>query len=167
MAIFNKDLVAHYRFSELLETTASWPKTERAVWRKLPVAGSFVLIRQQARFVNYDARLDMIVTVTGLQVKSPWHWPVFWYHALPAAAQCRAAEGCVTLHTFSDGGFMHTFSVFDTRRNLKAFSMTGAHRRASKAFSRIAIGKVLTWDCEDIPSIKDALSVWREQARWY
>ena len=108
----------------------------------------------------------MIITVTGLKLKSPLHWLAFWRHAVPAATQCRQAEGCLHVETFGRGGFQHTLTAFDSRDNLRRFAMTGAHRKAAKAFRRIATGKILSWDSGDIPSRDEALAIGEAKAEW-
>ena len=109
----------------------------------------------------------MIVTVTGLKVKAFWYWPAFWRHAIPSFSQCRASDGCLFAETFSDGGFKHTLTVFETRQQLKAFALSGAHRKAAKAFRRIATGKILSWENEELPSRSAALAIWHDRAEWY
>ena len=109
----------------------------------------------------------MIITVTGLKVKSAWLWPVFWSHAIPAFSQCRAAAGCIHAEAFRDRAYIHTLTAFETRADVQAFARSGAHRKAAQAFRRIATGKILSWEADSIPKREEALAIWSERAEWY
>ncbi len=109
----------------------------------------------------------MIITVTGLKLKSPLHWLAFWRHAVPSFNQCRQSTGCLHAETFAEGGFQHTLTAFDSRDNLRRFAMAGPHRKAAKAFRRIAVGKILSWDSETLPTRDEAVAIWEAEAEWY
>lgn len=82
------------------------------------------------------------VSITGLRLRNPLLAPVFWWHAVRAMGQARAAPGNLSAEARRIGGVHHTVSVWQTRAAMLAYLRSGVHRQALRVFPRIATGKV-------------------------
>lgn len=105
---------------------------------------------------------DMYISVTGLKLTSPKYFLRFWRHALPSFKQAEAAEGNVFSAVKSVDGYHHTITVWESKKAMKAYVASGAHRKAMGQFSGIATGKITAWEGEDIPTWDEALERWHQ-----
>ena len=103
------------------------------------------------------------VSITGLQVRRPWHLPVFWRHATASMAQAQRAPGCLEAAARTIGGVHHTRSVWRDRSDMLAYVRSGAHLAAMKAFHQIATGKTVGFTTADIPDWDEAHRLWVEE----
>jgi quinol monooxygenase YgiN len=105
------------------------------------------------------------VSITGLRLKSRWHAPRFWWHALRSMAQARRTPGCLSAEARSVDGVQHTLSVWQDRAALRDFMSSDAHRGAMKDFRRIATGRTLGYENDSAPDWSKALRLLRENGR--
>lgn len=100
------------------------------------------------------------VSITGLRVKSPFHAPRFWWHAVASMQQARRADGNMLAEARTIKGVQHTLSVWRDRKAMIAFRNSGAHRKAMRAFPSIASGHVIGFEAEEAPGWSDAHALW-------
>ena len=67
----------------------------------------------------------------------------------------------------SRNGFLHTFTVWESRTHMIAYRSSPAHLKAMKSLSKIGNGKIHGYDADTIPSWEDAYSEWCKNAREY
>lgn len=107
------------------------------------------------------------VSITGLKVKSFWHWPRFAWHAVRSMTQARKAEGCLRAEARTIKGVQHTLSVWVDRNAMRNFMMAGAHRHAMRDFRKIAEGSTYGYEAEIAPDWPEARQIWLEKGRVY
>lgn len=105
------------------------------------------------------------VSITGLNIRRPWHLPVFWRHAIAAMAQARNADGCLDAAARTIDGVHHTRTVWQDRQAMLAYLSTGAHLRAMKVFHRVATGKTHGFETTTIPDWEEVHRLWHDQGR--
>lgn len=108
---------------------------------------------------------SVYVSMTGLRLRSPWQAPRFWFHALGAMAQARAASGLLRAEARRIDGVHHTLTVWESRDAMRAFLRTGAHATAMRVFPRFATGKVFGYAADAPPDWPDALALWQAHGR--
>ena len=82
-------------------------------------------------------------SITGLQLKSPFLAPAFWWHAVRSMRQAYAASGLIRAQARKIGGVHHTLTVWESEAAMRAYLVTGAHLGAMKAFHRLATGRTI------------------------
>ena len=107
------------------------------------------------------------ISVTGLRVKSFWHWPRFAWHAVRSMGQARQAEGCLSAAARTMDGVQHTMSVWTDRKAMLNFMMRGSHRKAMRDFRNIATGSTYGFEAERAPDWAEAQRLWREHGKTY
>jgi len=107
------------------------------------------------------------VSITGLTLRGVWHYPTFWYHAIPSFNQAQAAPGNIRTEARSVDGVQHTLTVWEDRKSMLRFLHTGPHLQAMKAFDSIATGKTYGYETDVIPSWTEALKLWEEKGKMY
>ncbi len=105
------------------------------------------------------------VSITGLKVRHFWQVPTFWRHAMASMAQAKSAPGCLQAEARTINGVHHTRSVWESEAAMRAYLTTGAHLKAMKLFRRIATGKTLGFETEDVPDWGDVHKLWSERGR--
>ena len=105
------------------------------------------------------------VSITGLRIRSVWHLPTFWRHAVASMAQAQKANGCLGASAKTINGVHHTRSIWQSRDHMLAYLRTGAHLNAMKVFHRIASGKTLGFESTSIPDWDEVRRLWEEQGR--
>ncbi len=75
------------------------------------------------------------VSITGLQLRSPFYAPAFWWHAVRSMRQAYAAPGLISAQARKIRGVHHTVTLWDNEAAMRAYLVTGAHLGAMKAFS--------------------------------
>ena len=106
------------------------------------------------------------VSVTGLRLKSWFHFFQFTSFTVPAMKQAKAAKGNI----FADGiyrdGVFHTLTVWENRSSMTRFMASGPHAKAMKITRHISYDtRVYGYEAEDIPSWDEARTIWHEKAR--
>ncbi len=107
------------------------------------------------------------VSITGLTLKKPWHIFRFYWHAVPSLGQARRAKGNIRTEVRTINGVHHTLTVWENEAAMSAFLYRGAHRRAIKAFGKIATGKTFGFATDRVPSWDDVHGLWLERGRDY
>ena len=107
----------------------------------------------------------MIIVVTGLTLKSPWHWPRFAWHAFRSFGQARKSNGCLSTATRKVDDVYHTITAWRDGPAMKGFAKSGAHLEAEKIFTQIATGRVAIYQAEAVPDWEEALEIWKRDAR--
>ena len=109
----------------------------------------------------------MIISVTGLRTKGLASYLRFWLLAVPAFRQAQAAKGNLFCQTKSHNGVQHTLTAWKSRKHMKHYVLSGAHRKAMGQFAKIATGAIVTFEAEEVPSWQDAIAKWESEAKWY
>ena len=105
------------------------------------------------------------VSVTGLEVKSIFYFPLFARHAAPSKMQADAAEGNVSSQTTARGYVQHTLTVWKDKKSMLRYLISGAHLQAMNAadsMSRPGGTKVYGYYSDTIPTWDEALALWEE-----
>jgi quinol monooxygenase YgiN len=105
------------------------------------------------------------VSITGLQLKSAIHAPRFWFYAIRAMNQAKAASGNIAVQARRINGVHHTVSVWESRQAMLAYLGQGAHLAAMKNFKAMATGKVLGFEADHAPSWQEVHSLWKTRGR--
>jgi hypothetical protein len=106
------------------------------------------------------------VSITGLQVKTVFHYPLFFYYAIPSTTQAQSAPGNISASTKSIRGMEHTITVWEDRASMLKYLRKGAHLQAmknSKWFG--SYGKVYGYNTDTIPNWSDARQLWEEKGK--
>jgi hypothetical protein len=107
------------------------------------------------------------VSITGLQVKSYFHLPQFFYHALPSIRQAERAAGNISTSSNYIKGMQHTMTVWENREYMLQYLQTGAHLQAMKTSPIVGrYVKVYGYCTDTIPDDwKQARQLWEEKGR--
>jgi hypothetical protein len=107
----------------------------------------------------------LYVSITGLRLR---HWafaPRFWWHAIGAMMQARAAKGNLFAQARTINGMHHTVSVWQDRDAMLRYLRSGAHLRAMRVFPKIATGAVAGFYAPHAPAWADVPALLRDQGR--
>jgi hypothetical protein len=107
----------------------------------------------------------MYVSITGLELKGVWHAPCFWWHAIRSMQQARAADGNLYADTRTINGVHHTLSVWRDEQAMRAYLISGPHRKAMRAFHSIATGKTLGFTADQRPDWTEVHDLWQTKGR--
>jgi hypothetical protein len=108
----------------------------------------------------------MYISVTGLKPKGLGI--SFWMHAIPCNMQCQKSQGLIHMQVEKVSGWNHTFTAWESREAMESFMHSGAHAKAMAHFHNAASeGKTLGYESETLPTFKEALERWREEAEKY
>lgn len=109
----------------------------------------------------------VIVAITGLRLKRPWHIFRFTWLAIPAFNQARNSSGSLLVEAKTIRGVRHTLTVWNSRSDMTEFLYSGAHKRAIKAFPEIATGKTFSYESDSVPDWAEVHARWLEQGLEY
>jgi hypothetical protein len=109
------------------------------------------------------------ISITGLVLRSAWHAPKFYYHAIPSKIQAASAAG--NLYTAVSPGPMHgylmTMTIWENKKAMLAYMRQGAHLQAMRVFNDVASsGKIYGYETssrEPIPW-EEAFQILMEKA---
>ncbi len=104
----------------------------------------------------------LYVSVTGLKLKSIWHWPQFAWFAVRSMNQAKRVAGNISAQARSVNGIQHTLSVWQSQAHMRAYLKAGAHLEAMKNFHHMAGGSTYGYDAGTAPSWAEALELWRK-----
>ncbi len=107
------------------------------------------------------------VSVTGLQVKKPWKYILFFWYAIPAFRQSKKAKGILFSEVRRVNGVEHTLTIWENKNRMLEYRNSGAHLRAIKHFRKIATGRTYGFESKIQPSWDEALSLWQHHAKEY
>lgn len=101
------------------------------------------------------------VSITRLRIRSVRFLPLFFWHTLRSLRQARASDGCFVTAVNNFGGAFWTLTVWRDRAAMRAFMLSGAHRKAMPKLAHWCDEASLAhWDQEGT-----ALPPWPEAAR--
>ncbi len=100
------------------------------------------------------------ISITGLKMKSPLHAPRFWWHAIRSMAQAQRDPNCQLAIAKQINGIAHTITVWNNRKDMLAFLMSGSHREAMRVFPKIGTGYGFGIERESVPSWDEAHQLW-------
>jgi hypothetical protein len=107
----------------------------------------------------------MKVTITSLELKSPWKFFALSYQAMKIIQQL-ASTHCVKKKTRGFWTKHYTMTLWRSEEELKAFSRSGEHLAAMKKGNQIAKEiRILTIDAADLPKWNDAKIMLKEKGR--
>ena len=93
----------------------------------------------------------MVYTVlTALKLRSPGHAPRFWWHTLRSLSQARKAPGNLSVGVDRLGDHYCTITTWENVGAMRGFAYRGAHKRAIRAFPRIATGYIHSYEGEPV-----------------
>ena len=105
----------------------------------------------------------MYVSITGFRAHSVWHMPRFWWHAVAAMQQVKAAPGLIKADARSMAGVQHTRSAWTDRAAMLAFMASGSHRQAMRVFPAIGAGYAFGFEAEQMPDWATVRALWLEE----
>ncbi|GAX17786.1 hypothetical protein FisN_24Hu145 [Fistulifera solaris] len=107
------------------------------------------------------------VSITGLQLKSIFYAPLFWYHAIPSMIQARSSPGNIRAEAFAHNGIQHTISVWTDRESMLQYMRKGAHLQAMKVFDTVSgYGKIYGYETDCVPvDQEEILEIWEKYGR--
>ena len=91
------------------------------------------------------------ISITGLRLKRIWYLPVFLRFAIPSHRQAERSPGCLMAEAKRINGVFHTLTVWNSRQEMRAFTSSGIHKKAVRAFSRFFTGHILGYEGTEIP----------------
>jgi hypothetical protein len=106
------------------------------------------------------------ISITGLRVKSIWHFPQFAYHASQSMKQAQQANGNVSARGNYKHGVHHTLSIWKDRKSMARYMASGAHAQAMKMANALSATngiQVYGYESDTIPSWEQALDLWKER----
>jgi len=105
------------------------------------------------------------ISITGLKLNSPWHWPRFMWHAMRSSAQARKAEGNLRAEVKQVGRMYCTLSVWENHRAMKRFLYQGAHGKAVRDFDNFATGTTYGYEAAETPDWDEAVRLLAEKGQ--
>jgi hypothetical protein len=78
------------------------------------------------------------ISITGLVLKSIFHKPQFYYHAIPSVIQAKAAPGNLHTSVRRLNGYEMTMTIWESKAAMLAYMRSGAHVQAMKVFDDVA-----------------------------
>jgi hypothetical protein len=72
----------------------------------------------------------LTVSVTRLRLRSAWYFPAFLWYAISSQRQSQRADGCLGAKVRKSGGAFWTVTVWRDVAAMRAFMLSGAHRKA-------------------------------------
>lgn len=107
----------------------------------------------------------MYVSVTGLKTHSLYASMKFWFLTIPALRAAQRADGILLCENKSRNGCHHTLTVWKSRAHMLEYVRSPKHVKAIRSFSSIAVGGLLSYESNNIPSWEEALLKWDQEAR--
>ena len=101
--------------------------------------------------------LQVIVSVTSIELKSPWLFFRLSWHGLHISRQARAHPGFIRMKNTGFGRLHYTLSAWTSEEEMHRFVRTGAHQRAMRETAKLSrVLRTLTYASETFPSWKEA-----------
>lgn len=98
---------------------------------------------------------SVYVSITGLRLKSPFHAPLFWWHAVRSMMQAQRAPGNLRAEARMINGVQHTLTVWTDKAAMRRYMLSGAHARAMRVFPIVATGSTFGFEAEAAPDWSD------------
>lgn len=109
--------------------------------------------------------MSYYISITGLELKSMFHSPKFWFYAIPAMTQAKQAPGNISADGSYIQGTHHTLTVWKDRRSMLNYMRSGSHAKAMKIFDDIATGKTYGYESDIIPTWEEVRNLYETKAR--
>ena len=109
----------------------------------------------------------MYVSVTGIKPKGITGWLYFLLYNISASRASKDYDGLLASELSSRNGYLHTFTIWESRNHMIAYRSSPAHLRAMKGLSKIGSGNIYGYETDTMPSWEEAYSEWDEKARNY
>jgi hypothetical protein len=107
------------------------------------------------------------VSITGLRLKSVWHYLTFVRHAMPCYQEAQSTPGNVFTGAKLVDGVQHTLTGWESKKAMIHFKVSAPHRQAMAVFPTIATGKTYGYWTDEMPNWDEALSIWHEHGVEY
>ena len=107
----------------------------------------------------------MYISVTGIKPKGITGWLYFLLYNIPASKASKDHDGLLASEFSSRNGYLHTFTVWESKTHMVAYRSSPAHLKAMKNLSKIGSGKIHGYETDTMPSWEDAYNEWGEKAR--
>lgn len=108
----------------------------------------------------------MKVTITSIELKSPFHFFALSLRALRIINQLRNTKGIVDKRSTGFWTMHYTMTLWDEESSLKNFAKSGAHLEAMKISKDIAKEiRTLTYDADRLPSWRAAKADLKKEGR--
>lgn len=114
-----------------------------------------------------DRNVSMVVSITGLRLKRPWHVFRFFRHAVRSRLQAEQAQGNLTARVRKVDGVYHTVTAWQSKKDMQRFARSGAHAKAIAVFPKIATGGTYIYETDRVPDWDEAAALWREHGVEY
>jgi hypothetical protein len=102
------------------------------------------------------------ISVTGIELKSIFHHPLFWRHAIPSAMVAQQTVGNMHTQTGTINGVQHTYTVWNNRTAMQEFLRSTSHRHAMSVTKYVGrYGKIYGAYHDTIPTWNEAIQLWR------
>jgi hypothetical protein len=91
-----------------------------------------------------------IISVTRLRLRSAWHLPKFFWHAIPSNIQARKAPGNLGIDVLNDANWAFwAKTAWKDEASMRAYILSGAHGKAMRIFADIVCeGCTTHWEQE-------------------
>jgi hypothetical protein len=118
----------------------------------------------KAPIENHDPG-SVYVSITGLRVKSIFHYAQFFWLATRAMAQAKQSAGLIRVEARMINGVHHTLSVWEDESSMRKFLVSGVHLQAMRAFKHIATGKTVGFTTPNPPQWSQVHDIWIQDGR--
>lgn len=109
----------------------------------------------------------MYISVTGIKPKGITGWLNFLLYNFGASKASKRHDGLISSEFSSRNGFLHTFTVWESKTKMIAYKSSPSHLNAMKNLSRIGGGRIYGYEADTVPSWEDAYKEWCGKAREY
>ena len=109
----------------------------------------------------------MYISVTGLELQSPWKLLIFYSNAIPSLLEAKSSRGNVSVEVRNMNGVKHTLSVWESEEHMKKFMYSSDNKKAIEAFTKAAKSKILGFNSEEVPDWKQLHQMWLSNEQDY
>ena len=108
----------------------------------------------------------MFVTVTFIELHSPWQFFALSNHGRKIQAQAKRSEGFVRMKNTGWWRHHYTLSIWKSEAEMKQFARSGAHLEAMKQSAKLAtVLSTYTYQANELPSWTDAKRLLHEKGK--
>jgi len=123
------------------------------------------LLLKNTKKWGYKGR--MYISITGLRLKNRFMFIPFAWHVMRSFKQAKKAEGNLHCALNNVNGVHHTLTAWESKKHMQQYIYSGAHKKAIVGFRRIATGKTLGYEGDELPSWEEAHKIWQKNGRDY
>jgi hypothetical protein len=104
------------------------------------------------------------ISLTGLHIKSAIHYPKFIYYAVSSMTQAKSAPANISADAKYVNDIHHTLTVWESRKDMTKFLVSGAHAKAMKVIGDISdANSVYGYESDTIPTWDEAVAILKEK----